>query len=316
MCRIFFSFRNESIKPLLEEFLVQSIHKTKNTPKLNNYRDYITRTDGFGIAWKADGETDWDIYKQPKLYTEDANLNSVLDIIPNNLVISHIRKKPEDNDATMENTHPFQYDGQIFLQNGSIDDFEKHFPVLKQYVHRPLFSKIQGQTDTEFLFFMFLSCKKYLEHRKINLSYYSRKNITRKSTSRKSDFSKSQIALYEKVISHITLQSKETINYKYINAFKVLLGIFREHSIELVANIIYANSNIVLFSRYILYDQTEYDEKQIPPSLYWNKCKTQGDNGILITSEPLAKYDSVLFPENSVAILDYKKYNFTVQKLQ
>ena len=313
MCRLFFSFRNKSIKPLLQEFLAQSIHKTKSTPNVNNHRDHITHTDGFGIAWK-NGELDWKIYKQPILYTEDPNLDSVLDTIPNNLVIAHIRRKTYGN-ASMENTHPFHYDGQIFVQNGKIDNFEKHIPLLQPYMYRHLLSKIQGETDTEYLFFLFLSCKKYLEQRKGEPRSYIRKNITRKSSTKKPGFSKLQIALYEKVISHTVLQSKETKNSGYINAFVLLVGIFREHSIELVANIIYANSDIVLFSRYIYYDNTKYDEKQIPTSLYWNKCKTHGDNGILITSEPLSKYDSVLFPENSVAILDYKQYELTIHKI-
>jgi predicted glutamine amidotransferase len=29
------------------------------------------------------------------------------------------------------NTHPFHYDGQIFAQNGKIDDFNKHKPLNK-----------------------------------------------------------------------------------------------------------------------------------------------------------------------------------------
>jgi predicted glutamine amidotransferase len=309
MCRLFFSFRNKSVKPLLKEFLAQSNHKTKHTPSLNNNRDHITHTDGFGIAWKGQS-SGWKIYKQPKLYTEDTHLDSVLDSIPNNLVIAHIRKKTQ-GDVSMENTHPFHYDGQIFAQNGKIADFEKHLPLLKSYIHTPLLSKIGGETDTEYLFFMFLSCKKYLEQQTKRL----RKNTTRKIQTKMPEFSKSQVEAYEKVISQITLEPNNTDNSIYINAFTLLVGIFRTHSIELVANVIYANSSIVLFSRYIFYDKRKYNEKQIPTSLYWNKCKTHGDNGILITSEPLSKYDSVLFPENSVAILDYKNYKLTVNKV-
>lgn len=310
MCRLFFSFRNKSIKPLLKEFLAQSIHKTKNTPTVNNHRDHINHKDGFGIAWKSTGEKDWDVYKQPKLYTEDAKLDSVLNGIQNNLVIAHIRKKTQGN-ISMENTHPFHYDGQIFAQNGQIVNFEKHFSLLEQYMYPPLLNKTKGETDTEYLFFIFLSCKKYLESINREPGNYLRKPLTNKS-----EFFKSQIALYEKIISYIPLQSNEVSNAIYINAFSLLVCIFREHSIELSANIIYANSSIVLFSRYIFYDKTKYNEKQIPASLYWNKCKTHGDNGILITSEPLSQYYSILFPENSIAILDYKKYELAIHKIQ
>jgi predicted glutamine amidotransferase len=310
MCRLFFSFRNNSVKSLLKEFLAQSNHKSKNTPSINNDRDHNTHTDGFGIAWKPSGATDWTVYKQPKLYTEDTNLDRTLDKIPNNLVIAHIRKKTQ-GDTSMENTHPFHYDGQVFVQNGSISDFEKHFVQLRSYILTSLLSKIQGQTDTECLFFMFLSCKKYLENR----AKYISKNNTRKKRDKLHDFTKAQIAAYEKVIRHSRLLPSETLHADFINAFTVLTGIFREHSIELVANVIYANSSIVLLSRYIFYDKTKYDKKQIPTSLYWNKCRKHGDKGILITSEPLAKYDSMLFPENTVSILDYKKYDLVVHKV-
>jgi len=351
MCRLFFSFRNKSIKPLLEEFLAQSTHGAKYTPNLDNHRDHTTHTDGFGIAWKSQHEKDWEIYKQSKLYTEDDHLDAVLDkvnisgreskrkpgerssesIIPNNLVIAHIRKKTQ-GDIAIENTHPFHYDGQIFAQNGKIADFEKHEKLLRSYILRSLVHEIQGETDTECLFFMFLSCKKYLEHR----MWYLRKNNTRKKHSIIPNFTKAQIKLYEKIISYIEMKhvaSKQSRSnrgslkkYPYsgsftgepateVNAFTLLTGIFRKHSIELVANIIYANSKIVLISRYIFYDKTNYNEKQIPTSLYWNKCNQHGNTGILITSEPLAKYDSVLFPENTVTILDYKKSELSIHKI-
>jgi predicted glutamine amidotransferase len=310
MCRLFFSFRNKSVKPLLEEFLSQSNHKSKNTPALNNHRDHTNHTDGFGIAWRPPSAKDWTIYKQPKLYTEDANLDAVLDKIPNNLVIAHIRKKTQ-GDVSMENTHPFHYDGQVFVQNGKIADFEKHSSQLRSYILAPLLSKIRGQTDTECLFFMFLSCKKYLDNR----AKYVSKNTTRKKHSKTVHFTNKQIAAYEKVISNTRLYSSEIKHADYINAFAILTGIFREHSIELVANVIYANSGIVLLSRYIFYEKTKYDEKQIPTSLYWNKCRKNGDNGILITSEPLAKYNSMLFPENTVSVVDYKNYDLVIQKI-
>jgi predicted glutamine amidotransferase len=309
MCRLFFSFRNKAIRPLLEDFLSQSIHSEKNTPNLKNDRDHLTHPDGFGIAWKNHGEKDWNVYKQPTVFTEDDHLDEVLDTIPNELVIGHIRKKT-DGDVSMENTHPFHYNGQIFAQNGKIEDFSKHIPLLHSYISHSLLSEIQGQTDTECLFYMYISCVKYLENR----PRYLRKNATRKKNVRITYFTKSQIVKYEKIISGISLKPKTHNYHNHINAFSILTAIFREHDIELVANIIYANSNIVLLTRYIHYDKAKYNEKQIPTSLYWNKCKKHGDNGILITSEPLQKYDSVLFPENTITILDYKKYELVISR--
>lgn len=344
---------------------------------MNNHRDDKNHTDGFGIAWKPVGGKNWDVYKQSKLYTKDPKLDAVLDavntsghklngatgffgerssteFIPDNLVIAHIRRKTY-GDASTDNTHPFHYDGQIFAQNGKIEDFTRHKPLLQSYILSSFVDEIQGETDTECLFFMFLSCKKYLEYR----SRYLRNNNTRKKNTKIPIFTKAQIALYEKIISHTSLKSakisgreeegylensgltlverssKEFTESKYtrtnrssrnfsrlpdeitnnINAFAILVGIFREHSIELIANIIYANSKIVLLSRYIFYDKTKYTEKQMPPSLYLNKYKPNGNSGLLITSEPLFKYDSVLFPENTVTVLDYQKNKLDIHKI-
>jgi len=355
MCRLFFSFCNKSIKPLLKEFFSQSHHKTKNTPTLDNHRDDKEHTDGFGIAWKPVGGKNWDVYKQSKLYTNDPQLDAVLDSVnsagskvkgvkglfgertSDNLVIAHIRRKTYGNVSTV-NTHPFHYDGQIFAQNGKIEDFDKHKPLLQSYILKSLVDKIEGETDTECLFFMFLSCKKYLENR----SKYLRNNTTRKKNKKIPFFTKTQIELYEKIINSDELRSanvsrefprdtswkptKATRSSRTssrntdeiatnIYAFAILVGIFREHSIELISNIIYANSKIVLVSRYIFYEKTKYSEKQMSPSLYLNKCKSNVNNGLLITSEPLFKYDSFLFPENTVTVLDYQKNKLDIHKI-
>jgi predicted glutamine amidotransferase len=333
---------------------------------LDNHRDDKEHTDGFGIAWKPAGDKNWDVYKQSKLYTKDPQLDAVLDAVntagskvkgvkgifgertPDNLVIAHIRRKTYGN-VSKANTHPFHYDGQIFAQNGKIDDFNKHKPLLQSYILKSLVDKIQGETDTECLFFMFLSCKKYVEYR----SKYLRNNTTRKKNTKIPFFTKSQIELYEKIINSDELRStnvsrefhripstskgspeyftshtsrkptKATRNSSRnaveiannINAFAILVGIFREHSIELIANIIYANSEIVLVSRYIFYNKAKYTEKQMSPSLYLNKCKSNGNSGLLITSEPLFKCDSVLFPENTVTVLDYQKNKLDIHKI-
>jgi hypothetical protein len=159
-----------------------------------------------------------------------------------------------------------------------------------------------------------------------------RNNTTRKKNTKIPFFTKTQIELYEKIISNTSLKSSEA---KYtranrssrnfsknadeiannINAFAILVGIFREHSIELIANIIYSNSKIVLVSRYIFYNKEKYTEKQMPPSLYLNKCRPNVNSGLLITSEPLFKYDSVLFPENTVTVLDYQKNKLDIHKI-
>ena len=309
MCRLLFSFRNTSIKPLLADFLTQSTNTEKNTPKLHNHRDYTMHQDGFGIAWKTETAKDWAVYKQPHVYTKDPDLDAVIEDIPNHLVIAHIRKQTH-GDVSMENTHPFHYQNQVFVQNGSILDFETHTILLQSYICHSFIHHIKGQTDSECLFFMLLSVIKYLQHRS---TYVKKRNATRKKHS-KSAFSKKQIDLYEDIIESFPFSSieQESEYALYIKAFHILISIFKKYDIEIVMNIIYGGNDIVLLSRYIYYNKSKYDEAQIPSSLYWNKCNTHGDKGILITSEPLFKYDSVLMPENTLTIVDYKKYELII----
>jgi predicted glutamine amidotransferase len=335
MCRLFFSYNNKDVKPLLQDFLAQSTNTKKNTPNLNNPRDYIMHQDGFGIAWKTETDKDWTVYKQPYVYTKHPDLDAVIarrpeigtsrgvpglsgdglsskdkEDIPNNLVIAHIRKKTH-GDASMENTHPFHYQNQVFVQNGTIEDFEKHAGLLRSYISSPLKQHIKGETDTECLFFMLLSAIKYLQHRAKYLKILNSTNTTRKKHSKK-DFYKKQIELYEDALQEITIGGRSDDYSLYINAFDILIYIFKKHDIEIVMNIIYGCNNLILLSRYIYYNKSNYTDVQIPTSLYWNKCNMHGDKGVLITSEPILEYDSILMPENTLTIVDYKKYELII----
>jgi predicted glutamine amidotransferase len=307
MCRLFFSFHHKNAQSLLREFLAQSVHRTKNTPGLQNHRDHTNHIDGFGIAWKAKLSQDWTIYKQPLVYTKDKNLPDVIESIPNNnkVVIAHIRKRTQGK-VSLENTHPFYYKGHIFAQNGSIKDFEKHRALLMSYVCAEFIREIRGETDTECLFFLFLSCIHFL-----------RNTMKKKSTTSLRGCTETQFAFYKSIMEQMAVpQQSQNKKYSvYFTAFSMMAHIFKKHKIELVANIIYGNDQIVLLSRYIGYETTTYKEKQIPPSLYWNKCSTNNNAGILITSEPLSNHESVLIPENVVAIIDYKKNELVVDKI-
>lgn len=310
MCRLFFSYSNKDVQPLLKDFLAQSTNVQKNTPKLNNPRDDNMHQDGFGIAWKTETDNDWTVYKQPYVYTKDTNLDAVIEDIPNNLVIAHIRKRTH-GDISMENTHPFHYQNQVFVQNGTITEFEKHEDLLRSYISPPLKQHIKGETDTECLFFMLLSAIKYLQHREKYLKILNRKNTTRKIHSKK-DFYKKQIELYEDAVRSITMRDRYDDYSLYINAFDILIYIFKKYDIEIVMNIIYGCNNLVLLSRYIHYNKSNYTDTQMPTSLYWNKCNMNGDKGVLITSEPILEYDSTLMPENTLTIVDYKKYELII----
>ena len=165
MCRLFFIFNHHLTKPEISRILSQRIRKRKNTPFLKNPRDDGPHKDGFGMAYK-DGD-EWIVYKSlhnpiSKLY-DDFNA-----IHKSNLVIIHLRHnchlETKCNISTgrksLENTHPFVHDNYTFSHNGNINDFETCKKSLRKYISDELFSNIQGETDSEWIFYMFLTLLK------------------------------------------------------------------------------------------------------------------------------------------------------------
>ena len=314
MCRLFFAFHNNTkIDDKIKEFLGQSHHSEKNTPNINNPRDVKTHLDGFGFAWYNNSKA-WETYKNPQDYREDSNIEKIIESMPKNIVLGHIRHS-HYGENKMENTHPFLFENKVFMQNGNIENFQKHRNVLLSHISSELLGNIQGETDTEVLFYLYLSCIHYIENMRF---YKTQKNATRKkgvtSTKIIRGFTKKQIKTYEELIKSVQL-SKDQNYAKYINAFRLLVAIFKDNKIELSANIIYADDDVVIVTRYLYYNKSMYNSRQCPPSLYWNKTGTRGEQGVLITSEPLMEYSSVLIPENTICIVDHKKYELLFRRL-
>lgn len=248
MCRLFIEFHHTNVKKTIMDFLGQSIQKKKNTPGIDNYRDQIGHTDGFGLSWFVDGK--WKTYKSTELYTDDSKLPPIIRNIPKNVVVGHIRKKKYGKRAIV-NVHPFSFENQIFMQNGYIRDFPLHISKIKEAIFPEYLQHIVGETDTECLFFLYLTCRRRTENN--------------------------------------------------VDAFAQMFRLFKQWSIELVANIVYANNTDILITRYLYYDETHYENHQSPPSLYWNISST---DGLLIASEPIQDA-TTLIQENTIISLNH-----------
>lgn len=156
MCRLLIildKLENQNI--YLERFLRQSIQK-KFTPGLDNDRDFNFHKDGYGLILKFN--ENFFVYKSPKVYTEDSNIDSILSKISNSkIIIGHIRSiKTEINDnISYFNTHPFFYLNNYWLHNGSIKPFERKF--FEKFISRKYINCIKGNTDSEVLMYVFLT---------------------------------------------------------------------------------------------------------------------------------------------------------------
>lgn len=269
MCKLFFSFNDEHMSEHVKEFLAQS--------KCDNSKTCKESPDGFGIAWVHPATNQFEIYKQPFSYDKDKNIDNVVDILPQKMVIAHIREKIY-GDESYENTHPFLYDNRVFMHNGMIFDFQKHAKLIRAYIAPTFIKQISGETDSELLFFLLLSFSHYCKHKTL---YKSR--TTRKRTTPTKILSKKQIRLYETI-------PQQTCPITMMFQFLAM------QSITLVANIIYSTPDETWIIKYAS------KGKECKP-LFLNGCKSKG---LLITSKVLRNYHSIVIPENSIIKINQK----------
>jgi predicted glutamine amidotransferase len=165
MCRHFFLF-NHKLSKKKYNFILSKRNSEKHTPLLRNSRDNGPHNDGVGIAsFNVDSEK-WKIKKW--VHGEDQELQETYnDLQEKGIIIIHLRHKCHlqplskcrisNGEESIENTHPFSYDNVLFTHNGSILDFHKYKQYLRGYIHDDLFVRIKGTTDSEWLFYIFLT---------------------------------------------------------------------------------------------------------------------------------------------------------------
>ena len=248
MCRLFYAYNVPYMKKKIQDFLQQSDHEAKHTPGLNSPSDYITHMDGFGLAWFNIMTHRWKSLKSPKLYKQVQSLDTKInDIRVSNLVVGHIRRQSGDAAPAMENTHPFTYRNQLFIHNGYLDGFHRKRETMLRDMHYEYRNHVVGDTDTECMFYLYLTFKRQRENR----------------------------ALQPHLAND---QSPDTI---CVLAMTDLFAYLRTHFSRFNANIIYANKSYSIISRYSF----SREGGLVAPSLYINGELERGK--LLITSEPI-----------------------------
>jgi len=289
MCRLFLLLQNQegpkkNTVSLLESFLAQSIHVKKTTPGVQNPRDLHQHCDGFGFAYQKTQNNDankWSVYKKPHISKEDSDIDRVLETVAESpVILGHIRSASKGMAVAYENTHPFHYKNQVFMHNGQIHGFT---PSIRSALAKHILPKfrpaIKGNTDTEVLFYLFLTS---LEKMQLSEQMKSEKTTQ---------------------LSHF----KDHAN-SLIEAFQRTVSILKNASIrEFAGNIVFANKTHILVTRYLLYDAAaaaDFPKKQTPNSLYISDID---GNNTCISSEPVTKKRATLIPENVAMVFSIGK---------
>jgi predicted glutamine amidotransferase len=114
-----------------------------------------TNGDGFGVGWYGAVATPG-VYHSTEPAWNDSNLRELADHISSPLFFTHIRAAI-GSAVQQTNCHPFRHDRWLFMHNGYINEFATIKRELILAIDPSLYPDIQGQADTEVLFYLALT---------------------------------------------------------------------------------------------------------------------------------------------------------------
>ena len=110
--------------------------------------------DGWGVAFYVDGSPH--VTRSPLTALGDALFHRLSGVVSSETVLAHVRKATQGA-PTVLNCHPFQYGRWVFAHNGDVPAFDQHRDALLAQVAPQLQRYILGETDSEIIFYLFLS---------------------------------------------------------------------------------------------------------------------------------------------------------------
>lgn len=110
--------------------------------------------DGWGVAYYVDGAPH--ITRSAETALADQLFHRLSGVVSSETVLAHVRKATQGN-LTVLNCHPFQYGRWVFAHNGDVPEFPRYRDALKKEIAPKLRRFVLGDTDSEIIFFIFLS---------------------------------------------------------------------------------------------------------------------------------------------------------------
>jgi predicted glutamine amidotransferase len=145
MCRLF-GFRSE---------VPAAVHPSLVTEKNSLLQQSREHKDGWGIA-------SYDPGKQPLVAHGlgpahcDPDFERVSSRVSSRTVVAHVRLASVGA-VERRNTHPFLHGRWCFVHNGTVKNFARHQPEVEALIRPDLRGLIQGTTDSERCFYLFLT---------------------------------------------------------------------------------------------------------------------------------------------------------------
>lgn len=126
----------------------QSIHAREREEPLNG--------DGFGVAWWGSATSKPGLFRSISPAWSNENLQSLARVTYSTRVMAHVRAASEGLSVYEGNCHPFVCGDLALMHNGDVAGFRGQRRRLLAELSDRAYAVIQGYTDSEFLFALFL----------------------------------------------------------------------------------------------------------------------------------------------------------------
>ncbi|MDH5631108.1 MAG: class II glutamine amidotransferase [Gammaproteobacteria bacterium] len=158
MCR-FVCYKGAPV--LLKDLIFNTSHSLIDQSKYAKKRNEPVNGDGFGIGWYPDFQGEFydpepGVFKSIEPAWNNRNLLNIASKIRSRMFFAHIRDASADLPVSQPNCHPFQYGKYLWMHNGWLCEFEQMRRITLKHLSDKAFSGIQGNTDSEHAFALFL----------------------------------------------------------------------------------------------------------------------------------------------------------------
>jgi glutamine amidotransferase len=155
MCR-FLAYTGPQL--LLADLIVYPKHSLIDQSYESTERFEPMNGDGFGVGWYNP-----ELSPEPGIFVattpawSNRNLRRLAEKILSPLIFAHVRAASSGMSVNELNCHPFQHSHLMWMHNGRVDSFLKIKRTLRTVLRDDLYNFIQGTTDSEHAFALFLN---------------------------------------------------------------------------------------------------------------------------------------------------------------
>lgn len=142
---------------LMHQLIFNTEHSLIVQSKYSQRRSEPVNGDGFGIGWYPDFDDPVPgLFKSIEPAWNNRNLFYLTSKVKSSCFFAHIRDASPNLPVSQTNCHPFRYGRLLWMHNGWLEDFFQMKRLLVEHLSEKAFLGVQGNTDSEYAFALFL----------------------------------------------------------------------------------------------------------------------------------------------------------------